>query len=112
MDTKELLQKATSFFETVRRGYAGDIKPGRDWNILLLFMLVGLIVSAGVNAFLFTRVYEGEPLTENVSINPQARETEEIEKRLEGVDAIFEERALEYSSYIETTYPFVDPARN
>lgn len=112
MDTKELTQKLQTFFHAVRRGYAGDPKPERDWNLVLLLASIVLLISIAVNAFLFLRVYEGEPLSRNTDVNPPARETEEIETRLQNLEEIFEARAAAYDSFIETTYPFVDPARN
>jgi len=112
MDIKILTKKATEIFRIIKKGYSGKIRAERDWGILLGMALVLLFISAATNAVFFARVYEGEPLSENVDTNPPSRDTEGISDRLEIVENIFDRRAVEKRSAIDTPYPFVDPARN
>lgn len=112
MDFKNITQSITKIFVRVRRGYAGDIAPERDWFFLLGLSGILLLASVTVNAISFVRVYEGEPISTATNTAPDVRETVEIAERLENVNALFEARAAAFEQAIETQYPFVDPARN
>jgi len=112
MNTKDLLQKGTAILNKLKRGYAGGINAERDWLIVLGVAGIVLLISAVLNAISFVKVYEGEPLSKNIDTNPPGRETQEISDRLLKVEGIFDAREKEKETFINTEYPFVDPARN
>ena len=112
MKLKELARKIILRINLLKRGYAGRIQTERDWSILLIFAGIIFLVSAAVNGMFFMRVYEGSPLSEKVNTNPPARETQEMVDELAGIEEIFDRRAAAQQAFIDTEYPFVDPARN
>ena len=112
MDTKKILTKLLSVLNKLKRGYAGDIQAERDWGILLIVSGIVLLGSVAINAVFFARVYEGEPLSKNINTNPEPKETKEVGEKLKNIETIFEIRAQERQAFIDTNYPFIDPARN
>jgi len=112
MNTKALTKKILTIINSLKKGYAGSIDADRDWGILLILAVVTLLISGVTNAIFFVRVYDGEPLSENVDANPPLRDTQEVSERLEGIETIFEIRETEKREFIDTPYLFVDPARN
>tara|TARA_B100000508_G_scaffold60333_2_gene47488 strand:+ start:40242 stop:40580 length:339 start_codon:yes stop_codon:yes gene_type:complete len=112
MNFKTLSKKALNFVNTIKRGYAGHINAERDWAVLLIIAAIALLLSAVTNAIFFARVYEGEPLSQNTNTNPEPKETQEISDRLKEIETIFEVRENEKDAFVDTSYPFVDPARN
>lgn len=112
MNLKTLTKKLQDLIEAIKRGYAGHIHAERDWMVVLSIAGVLLLGSVTVNAIFFTRVYEGEPLSQNINMNPEPKETQEIADRLKTIETIFADREEEKDAFINTNYPFVDPARN
>lgn len=112
MNLKTLTAKLKNFINAIKRGYAGHIHAERDWMVVVTISAILLLGSAVTNAIFFTRVYEGEPLSKNTNTNPEPKETQEIADRLEAIELIFKEREEEKNAFINTNYPFVDPARN
>jgi len=110
MNTKDILKNVTATFKTL----TGDkeIHAERDWMIVLSVAAVLFLISATLNAISFARVYDGEPISKNVNTNPPVRETQELSERLEKVEEIFDAREQAQQDFINTSYPFVDPARN
>lgn len=112
MNTKEFTKKILHTILSLKRGYAGEVRVERDWGVLLAVCVVLLLISVTTNAIFFTRVFEGEPLSRNININPESKETQEVSEKLDDIELIFKTRAEEKQQYIDTPYPFVDPARN
>ncbi len=85
--------------------YGATVRPQRDWFVLISVGLVLFIASAGWNAWLFYRVFNGEVLTTD-SGAPAASVTNDT---LSKAEAIFSKRSAEESRY-RKEYHFVDPS--
>lgn len=110
MNTKEILKKAKGILKVFTRDKG--IHAERDWMIVLGVAAGALLISAILNAISFARVYDGEPISRSVNTNPPLRETQELSERLERVEEIFDAREAAQQEFINTSYPFIDPARN
>jgi hypothetical protein len=83
--------------------YGVDLRPSRDWLILLAFIFVCLLMSVVWNLWMFGKVTAGETIgTGGVQQPPNAAPVDEVGK-------LFEERALEEARY-KGEYHFVDPS--
>ncbi len=82
--------------------YGPQLRPVRDWLVLLIVFVLLLLASVGWNLWLFNKVTKGEkigdvPVSQPVDIN------------LDQVKQLFENRAAERMRYTGE-YRFVDPS--
>lgn len=83
--------------------YGEQLRPLRDWLVLLSVAALLLILSVGWNLWLFAKVTSGE------TIGSQSGKTA-VEGLPDGaVERMFEGRAEERARY-QNTYRFVDPS--
>ena len=94
------------FLHTATNSSERQIRPNRDWFIILAISFVLLAISIGWNVLVFVRVTRGEALSgaEHASVSQTAASITEIHEA-------FEQRARESARY-KTEYQFVDPSRS
>ena len=85
--------------------YGPQVRPARDWLVLISIALVLFLASAGWNAWLFYRVIGGETLEAAAPSSSSAFTTDSITK----AEALFDERAAEAARY-RSEYKFIDPS--
>lgn len=85
--------------------YGEDIRPVRDWLVLLSIAGVMLVASIGWNVWLYIRVVNGEGFGSSVT-NSSGLNT----AALDGAQAVFQKRATEEENY-RGAYHFVDPSK-
>ncbi len=85
--------------------YGEDIRPTRDWLLLLSCAGILLLVSVLFNVWTFARVVNGEIVGGVTTTAPQV-DTNAID----AVQKVFEDRTSEELNY-KGAYHFVDPSR-
>src|SRR5687768_5640140 len=88
--------------------YGRQVRPERDWFVLLGIATAIFLLSAAWNGYLFLRVAYGGMLGEGA---PTSELTAPDFAELKEVTALFEERAVLSRKYKDGTYRFVDPSR-
>lgn len=88
---------------TKKLRYGDQIRPARDWLILLGAFIAGLIACVIYSLLTFSTVVRGKPVgNAQVSVPPQIQ--------LDQVQALFSARAEKRLEY-DSGYSFVDPSR-
>lgn len=83
--------------------YGDELRPQRDWFVLLALAALILLTSIAAATWTFMRVTEGKPV--GVDANAGQSSGSAIEK----AKALFEERRAEEARY-RSEYQFVDPS--
>ncbi|MBP6860316.1 MAG: hypothetical protein KBC38_02020 [Candidatus Pacebacteria bacterium] len=83
--------------------YGDELRPQRDWSVLLILAGLILIASITVSAWTFIRVTQGQPVGVDGSAAGNAASD------IENAKALFEERRAEEARY-RSEYQFVDPS--
>lgn len=83
--------------------YGPQLRPERDWLVLLATTIFLFVLSFGWNLWLFARVTNGAAVgSASASTSAQAVSVDQVQK-------LFEARSTEESNY-RTVYTFVDPS--
>ena len=82
--------------------YGSQLRPGRDWLVLLGVFAVGLAVTIVYSLITFSQVTKGQAVGNAVVSVP-------AQIKLDQVKALFDSRAAERQRY-GTDYRFVDPS--
>jgi len=90
-----------------RFSYGKQIKPERDWSVLIVVSSLLLAASVGGNLWLFEHVAGGGSLGDT----PQESAPVFSQEALETINKIFSERASEQMKYRNGTYHFIDPSK-
>jgi hypothetical protein len=85
--------------------YGEDIRPVRDWLVLLAGVAVLFFLSMLWNAWMYIRVVNGESLGGPVSTQPSVDAN-----ALTTVENVFAKRTAEEGNY-KTVYHFADPSK-
>ncbi len=82
--------------------YGPQLRPVRDWLVLLIVFVLLLLASVGWNLWLFNKVTKGEKIGDVTASQP-------VVIKLDQVKRLFENRAAERARYTGE-YRFVDPS--
>ncbi len=83
--------------------YGEDLRPVRDWLVLLALAGTIFVGSVLVNVWTFVRVIEGKP------VGLDAAESSKDADAIQAAKKLFEERRAEEGRY-KSEYQFVDPS--
>lgn len=88
---------------TKKLHYGSQLRPARDWLVLLIVFAIGLGLSVAYNLYIFSKVTQGQQVG-NAPVEAPAQ------IQLDQVKTLFDDRAAQRGRY-DSQYRFIDPSR-